>query len=263
LGLLNVPSLARPRWDAHKYELGHIALRAGENGMAGAAVLAAIGALRGGAGLVTVLPDSEAAAAVAAQVPEAIVRSWGPSKDALPRGMKVLLVGPGGAEEAPDWEGPMVVDASALGIGEGRKWLSRPHTILTPHEGEFSRLFGFEIGTGTRGRLAAVQRALAECQDPSAVLVLKGAQTLVAGGGSKHIYVNPTGHPGLSTGGSGDFLAGLMAARYALDTGDPLKAACDAVWLHGASADRLGAGPLMVSDLGPSLSQLLREIQRA
>jgi NAD(P)H-hydrate epimerase len=95
------------------------------------------------------------------------------------------------------------------------------------------------------------------------VLVLKGAQTLIAGGGSEHVYVNPTGHPGLSSGGTGDFLAGLVAARYALDTGDPLKAACEAVWLHGAAADRLGAGPLMARDLGQSLAGLLREMHCA
>jgi NAD(P)H-hydrate epimerase len=119
------------------------------------------------------------------------------------------------------------------------------------------------VGRGAHERLGAVQRILAECPDPVAVLVLKGAQTLIAGGGSKCIYVNPTGHPGLSTGGTGDFLAGLVAARYALGAGDPLRAACEAVWLHGAAADRLGAGPLMAMELGPSLARLLREMQSA
>jgi len=264
LCLLREPSLAAPRWNAHKYELGHVAIRAGANGMAGAAALAALGALRGGAGLVTVMPDREAAGAVAAQAPpEAIVKIWEECGGAPPDNADVLLVGPGGVSDVPDWRGPLVLDASALGPGEGRKWASRPNTILTPHAGECSRLFGLKIGPGTQERIGAFEGILAEASGgaeggPPAVLVLKGAQTLVAGGGSRCAYVNPTGHPGLSTGGTGDFLAGLVAARYALDASDPLKAACEAVWLHGAAADRLGAGPLMVRDLGPSLAELMR-----
>jgi NAD(P)H-hydrate epimerase len=258
LGLLRGPSLTAPRWNSHKYELGHVAIRAGTKGMAGAAVLAAMGALRGGAGLVTVLPDREAAAAVAAQVPEAIVKTWEECGGAPPGNADVLLVGPGGVSDVPDWRGPLVLDASALGEGMGQKWMSRPNTILTPHAGECSRLFGLKVGPGTQDRLGAVERILAGCLGgPTAVLVLKGAQTLIAGGGQGRIYVNPTGHPGLSTGGTGDFLAGLVAARYALDASDPAKAACEAVWLHGAAADALGPGPLLARSLGEPLAKLV------
>jgi NAD(P)H-hydrate epimerase len=271
LGLLRRPSLAAPRWDSHKYEMGHVAIRAGAGGMGGAAALAALGALRGGAGLVTALPDRGAAAAVAAQVPEAIVKTWEDCGGMLPGSADVLLAGPGGVSDVPEWRGPLVLDASALGEGTGPRWMSRPNTILTPHAGEFSRLFGIRVGPGAQGRIEAVERIMAECAGcvdglggpggpggPPAVLVLKGAQTLVAGGGRARIYVNPTGHPGLSTGGSGDFLAGLVAARYALGASDPLKAACEAVWLHGAAADALGNGPLLVRELGPSLARLMR-----
>jgi NAD(P)H-hydrate epimerase len=262
MGLLRRPPLAAPRWNSHKYELGHVAIRAGARGMGGAAALAALGALRGGAGLVTVLPDRDAAAAVAAQVPEAIVRTWEDCGGALPGSADVLLAGPGGAPDVPEWRGPLVLDASALGEGMGPKWMSRPNTILTPHAGECSRLFGLKIGPGTQDRIGAVERIMADCADglnaPPAVLVLKGAQTLVAGGGQARIYANPTGHPGLSTGGSGDFLAGLVAARYALDASDPLRAACGAVWLHGAAADDLGQGPVLVRELGPALAGLMR-----
>ena len=282
LGMLHKPTMNWPRWDTHKYELGHVAIRAGTKGMAGAAVLAAIGALRGGAGLVTIMPDAAVAGTVAAQVPEAIVKEWEGCGGKPPGNADVLLVGPGGVSDVPDWDGPLVLDASALGPGEGQKWMSRPNTILTPHAGEFSRLFGMEIGRidmmiggrSTQERLDAVEMILAESSHSvggrSAVLMLKGAQTIVAGGGSMQMYVNPTGHPGLSTGGTGDFLAGLVAARYAQGTAryahdpfTPLKAACEAVWLHGAAADRLGAGPLMVRDLGPSLAELLREMRGA
>jgi len=95
----------------------------------------------------------------------------------------------------------------------------------------------------------------------------------VAGGDDPESWVNPTGHPGLSAGGAGDFLAGMVAARVAQwkkqqDQGvpDPLglkRAVAEAVWLHGAAADRLGPGPLMIRELGPSLAALLRELHGA
>jgi NAD(P)H-hydrate epimerase len=103
------------------------------------------------------------------------------------------------------------------------------------------------------------------------VLVLKGAQSLVAGGGDPGLWVNPTGHPGLAAGGAGDFLAGMVAARTAQwhRRGQPggalglKRAVAEAVWLHGAAADRLGPGPLMIRELGPSLAALLREAHGA
>jgi len=262
LSLLREPRLINPDWNTHKYDFGHIAIRAGSKGMSGAAVLAAIGALRGGAGLVTVLPDADAADAVAFQVPEAIVKPW---KGVLPNNIDVLLVGPGGVEDVPPWSGPLVLDASALKEGEGSKWMKRPQTIITPHTGEFSRMFGYKIGRASQERLEAIERLNSRFNtgEPTAVLVLKGAQTLITGGGSRHVYVNPTGHSGLSTGGTGDFLAGLIAARFARELDNPLSAATQSVWLHGAAADRLGNGPLMAGELGVPLAQILREIYSA
>jgi len=262
LSVLREPRLNKPDWNTHKYDFGHIVIRAGSIGMSGAAVLAAIGALRAGAGLVTVLPDAGAADAVAFQVPEAIVKPW---KGVLPDNIDVLLVGPGGVDDVPPWSGPLVLDASALKDGEGSKWMKRPQTIITPHTGEFSRLFGQRIGRGAQERLEAIQRLNNKynTEEPIAVLVLKGAQTLVTGGGSRHIYVNPTGHSGLSTGGTGDFLAGMIAARFAREPDNPLSAATQSVWLHGAAADRLGHGPLMAGELGAPLAQILREMYSA
>ena len=261
--LLERPGPPRPNpWDVHKREFGHVAIRAGSMGMAGAAVLAALGALRMGAGLVTVLPDAEVRAEVAAQVPEAMVRAW---DGRVPEGIDALLVGPGGIQEVPDWEGPLVVDASALRAGDGPRWLARPQTVITPHPGEFGRLFA-PVSAGTADRLA---QAAAVATGPG-VLVLKGAQTVVAGGDDPRLWVNPTGHPGLATGGSGDFLAGMVVAKVAQACRErgqgPLvrpsrlrQAVGEAVWCHGAAADRLGLGPLMVRDLGLSLAELLRE----
>jgi ADP-dependent NAD(P)H-hydrate dehydratase / NAD(P)H-hydrate epimerase len=255
-------------WDSHKRDFGHVAIRAGTPGMGGAAVLAALGALRAGAGLVTVLTDPGIRSELAAQVPEAMVRAW---EGRVPEDVDVLLVGPGGVDEIPEWEGTLVLDASALRAGEGARWLARPATVLTPHPGEFGRLFGLPgaLGHPTSIRLA---KARAVATGPG-ILALKGAQSVVAGGGDPLVYVNPTGHRGLATGGSGDFLAGLVAARAARwhrefargpapDLGRLKRAVAEALWLHGAAADRLGPGPLLVRDLGPSLSDLLRELER-
>ena len=266
LQLLARPGLRPGPWATHKRDFGHVGIRAGSAGMSGAAVLAALGALRMGAGLVTVLPDAEVRAEVAAQVPEAMVRPW---DGRVPEGIDALLVGPGGISELPDWDGPLVLDASALKAGDGPRWMARPQTVITPHPGEFNRLFspGPAVGLGTADRLA---RAGAVATGPG-ILVLKGAQSIIAGGADPRLWVNPTGHGGLSTGGSGDFLAGMVVAKvgqWLRERGPDgfanpnrlREAVGEAVWCHGAAADRLGLGPLLVRELGGSLADLLREV---
>jgi len=253
-------------WDSHKRDFGHVAIRAGSIGMSGAAVMAALGALRMGAGLVTVLALPALRAEIAAQVPEAMVLPW---EGCIPPGIDVLMVGPGGVEEIPEWAGPLVLDASALRPGEGARWMQRPETVITPHPGEFARLFGMKkpLGLRTSERLEAVMMA---AQGPG-LLLLKGAQSLLAGGDSEQIWVNTTGHRGLSTGGTGDFLAGMVAAKIGMwkksrergTQADGLglrKAVAEAVWLHGAAADRMGQGPILVRELGESLAALMREL---
>jgi len=219
-----------------------------------------------GSGLVTVLALPELRAEIAAQVPEAMVLPW---EGSIPKGIDVLLVGPGGVEEIPAWEGPLVLDASALRPGEGAKWMHRPETVITPHPGEFARLFGMKkpLGHRTSERLERVKKA---AKGPG-ILVLKGAQSIVAGGGENQMWVNTTGHRGLSTGGTGDFLAGMVAAKVgmwkkareqggAADGMGLRRAVAEAVWLHGAGAERPGQGPLPVRGLGTSLAELMREL---
>lgn len=260
LHVLEMPRLEAGRWNAHKGDFGHVGIRAGSLGMSGAAVLASLGALRGGAGLVTLLVDAEIRSEVAGQVPESMVQVW---QGSVPECIEVLLVGPGGVDHVPDWQGPLVLDASALQPGQGSRWSARPQTVLTPHPGEFARLFeGCDLSS--RSPMVRLESLRLQAHGP-AVMVLKGAQTLIAGGGDERVLVNDTGHSGLSTGGSGDFLAGLVAARISrrvragLD-GSALKVAtAEAVWLHGAAADRLGPGPLLVRELGPALSAVLKE----
>ncbi|MBI1753246.1 MAG: NAD(P)H-hydrate dehydratase [Acidobacteria bacterium] len=251
LRLLERPVLPPRAWNAHKGRFGHVAIRAGSMGMSGAAVLAALGALRVGAGLVTVLTEPDVRAEVAAQIPEAMVRAW---KGSVPKEADVLLAGPGGITQVPDWEGPLVVDASALQAGEGRRWMERPGTAITPHPGEFARLFNLS-------RPLLMDERLVQARQVSAgrpgILVLKGAQSVIAGGAEEGLWINPTGHPGLATGGSGDLLAGMVAGFRA--QGLPMReAAAAAAWFHGAAADRLPGAGLLPRDLADLLPELLR-----
>lgn len=256
-GLVDYPWLPSIPWDVHKRGRGHVGIRAGTLGMSGAAVLAALGALRVGAGLVTVLTDSEVRMEVACQIPEAMVRPW---EGTVPEGIDVLLVGPGGVHEIPEWSGPMVVDASALKEGEGSRWMQRPETVITPHAGEFSRIFGLPKPMTVNDRIAQVRKV---ATGPGVVL-LKGPQSITAGGGTDELWFNDTGHPGLATGGTGDFLAGMVAGL--VGQRDRLPEGCrtlrhavaSAVWLHGRCADRIGQGPLLPRDLAAELPMVLR-----
>jgi NAD(P)H-hydrate epimerase len=107
--------------------------------------------------------------------------------------------------------------------------------------------------------------------DGPGILALKGAQSVIAGGGVSSLLVNSTGHRGLSTGGTGDFLAGMIAAKVGMWKSDKRQGSpsdldrlrqsvAEAVWLHGAAADHLGPGPLLVRELGASLTELLRKL---
>jgi len=251
VSLLERPVLPARAWNAHKGSFGHVAIRAGSQGMSGAAVLAALGALRVGAGLVTVLTEPDVRAEVAAQVPEAMVRAW---QGSIPVEADVLLVGPGGISVAPQWAGPLVVDASALQAGEGIRWMDRPDTAITPHPGEFSRLFRLPSPQRMDERLTQARQAAA---GRPGVLLLKGAQSVIAGGAQDELWINTTGHPGLATGGSGDLLAGMVAGFRA--QGLPMReAAAAAAWFHGAAADRLPGPGLLPSDLATVLPELLR-----
>jgi NAD(P)H-hydrate epimerase len=251
LQLLERPILQPREWDAHKGTFGHVVIRAGSLGMSGAAVLAALGALRVGAGLVTVLTEAEVRAEVASQVPEAMVRPW---LGVLPQEMDVLLVGPGGITQVPDWDGPLVVDASALKAGDGKRWMARPGTAITPHPGEFARLFNLPRPLLMDERLAQARQV---AKGQPGVLILKGAQSVIAGGALEELWINPTGHPGMATGGCGDLLAGMVAGFRA--QGLPMReAAATAAWFHGAAADRLPGAGLLPRDMAMLLPELLR-----
>ena len=231
---------------SHKGSFGDVAVIGGARGMGGAALLAARAALHGGAGRVFVgLLDASAAALDPGQ-PELMLR---PAEALDLAGMSVACGcggGPAVADHLPRvlaTARALVLDADALNAmaadphlqallrarGQRRGW----STVLTPHPLEAARLLGTSTDAVQADRVAAASQ-LASWQ-PGTVVVLKGSGTVIAAQGRLPV-INPTGNARLATAGTGDVLAGLIAARLA---GDPpaFDAACDAVYAHGAAAD--------------------------
>ena len=269
----NAPALwldrfPQPRLDDHKYRRGH-AVICGGNRMTGAARLASEAARRAGAGLLTILAEPEALLIYAMAAPGHLVRPLQPDgaiPAAILRDARVtaMLIGPGaGLEEGTRQRvlsalgagKPLVLDADALTV-----FADRPSSllsaltgseVLTPHEGEFLRLFGGEGGRLQRVRVAA---AMAGC-----VVLLKGADTVIAAPGGRAI-VNSNAPPDLATAGSGDVLAGIILGLRAQGM-PPFEAAAAAAWLHGAAA--AGAGPgLIAEDLPAALRAPLGVLRR-
>ncbi|MEO6595206.1 MAG: NAD(P)H-hydrate dehydratase [Planctomycetota bacterium] len=263
-----IPRLPPRARSAHKGDFGTVLVVAGSEGMLGAAVLCATAALRGGAGLVrTSLPR-----ALQPLLPLAV-----PCATTLPRTETALheavnaataaVVGPGlGATLATrslvravlrTSRVPVVLDADALNVLAPLRapLVCRGPIVLTPHPGEAARLLGCQALDVQADRPAAL-RAL--CQRSGAVVVLKGAGTLVADGVS--CFTNRTGNPGMATGGSGDVLAGLLAALLAQGM-QPFAAACLAVHVHGKAGDlvaeRYGERGLVASDLPLAIAEVM------
>lgn len=258
----NAPELWRlpsPGPHAHKYTRGHVTILAGA-GMTGAARLAAMGARRGGAGLVTLAaPDGATGDVLRAGDPGVIV-----TEAPLPRLLEdrrrgVWVVGPGldpneniisRMRSVIEFGREVVVDAGALAAAVGNPAALRGSALLTPHEGEFIRLFGPIDGD----RPAAVRRAALATD---AVVLLKGADTVVAAPDGR-LVVNDHAPPWLATGGTGDVLAGLAAALLA--QGMPaFEAAAASAWLHGEAAYLSGPG-LLAEDLGGPLNQIFARL---
>lgn len=248
--------------DSHKADFGRLAVVAGSRGKAGAAVLTARGALRAGAGLVTVFCPASIEAVIVSALPEAMTRalpeedgalSAGASEElvAALRGFDAAVAGPGmgtARGTVAVLRGllaarlPIACDADALNAfaGRARAFSGRTAaTVLTPHPGEAGRLLRIESSRVQQDRLAAAKRL---ARSSRAVVVLKGAATLVATR-SGRITVNPTGTPLMATAGSGDVLAGCVGAFLAQGISAE-RAAVAAAYLHGL------AGELLARDLG-------------
>lgn len=274
------------RSDSNKGDFGKMGVMAGSRGKAGAAVLAARGALRAGAGLVTMFcPESIETVAVTA-LPEAMTRAFPDEEGAFAleaaeplakalasAGLDAVVAGPGlstgeGIREALRLllrsRLPLVCDADALNAfaGEAGAFSRRSPTILTPHPGEAGRLLGISTADVQKDRIGAATRL---ARASRAVVVLKGEGTLIATPAGR-VSVNPTGTPLLSTAGSGDVLAGAIGALLA--SGLPAEdAAIAAVWIHGAAAEklaeRLGDAGLLTSELADALPEARLAVRRA
>jgi hydroxyethylthiazole kinase-like uncharacterized protein yjeF len=277
-------SLPKRQHDGHKGSHGHVLVIGGSPGMTGAVGMAALAALRGGAGLATVLAPVSCAATLDAAFPEIMViagaegrertltpEAWNQIESERKR-FDAILIGPGmranGDTETLvrkvlfDSDVPLVLDADALNVVAGRsQWMYRARIplTLTPHPGELARLLGCTIAEVQADRAAAVLRAQAEC---NCSVVLKGAGTRVAGPGGQR-WINLNGNPGLGTAGSGDILAGLLAALLA--QGMARDAAVPAaIFLHGRAGDlaaqRLGQRGMIAGDLLAALPPTLLEL---
>ena len=265
--------------DSHKGDYGKILLLCGSRGYTGAAALAAMGALRSGAGLVFLgvpesiyaieavklnepivfpLPDEDGKLCAAA-IPEILQRL--PQVDAVLIGCGLgqsegtLSVTKAVLENA---NCPVVLDADGINLLAAHKDILRERhapTILTPHAGEFARW-----GYPGQNRLA---EATSFAREFGCVLLLKGHETLITDGES--CYRNPTGNPGMATGGSGDVLAGIIVSLIGQGL-DPLTAAACGAWLHGAAGDaaakKHSQAGMLPTDLIEELGSLFLQFER-
>lgn len=265
-GLWRLPQPAR---DAHKYVRGGVLVWSGPELATGASRLAAQAALRIGAGAVTIAGPRDALMIHAAHVTAIMLREAAPAElaDMLdsPK-LRAACVGPGAGPAAREASvaalasgAKMVLDADALtGFAGDVAQLARlirgrrAPVVLTPHEGEFAKLFP-DLAGDRADRAAAAARA------SGAVVVLKGPGTVIAEPGGR-LVVNPTGAPWLATAGSGDVLAGFISGLMAQGMAG-FEAAAAGAWLHGRLGEALGPG-LTADDLaGPAVGALLAGLQ--
>jgi NAD(P)H-hydrate epimerase len=282
---------------ANKGNFGHVLVVGGcfgnAGGKAGAPAMAALAAMRSGAGLVTAAVPAPALPVVSSFAPELMTwplhatpagavssRDLGSARlAALLEGKTVLAVGPGLGQSADtakfvtglldETQIPAVVDADALNILAGKKALlaklskkGKRTLVLTPHPGEMARLAGMTVAEVQANRL---ETARSFAQRTGTTLVLKGARTLIAHPDGR-VAVNTSGNPGLAKGGSGDLVTGLIAGMLAQYPAEPQRAVEAAVYLHGLAADLAVSNPegahdvhtLLATDCLAYLAQALR-----
>lgn len=264
--------------DANKGRYGHVLLVAGSRGKTGAAALAAMAALRAGAGLVTVAAPASAVAGIAAHAPEIMTEAQAETAagglaecDAAVLERKSLVAaGPGLGTDprtietmrrlVDELDLPMVLDADALNALSGTDFQGRGRVrVFTPHPGEMSRLAARPVDEIQSDRLAAA-RGMASAR--GVTVVLKGQRTVIAYPDGR-AWINPSGSPALAKGGTGDVLTGLIAGLMAQFPADWELAVRAAVWIHGrcgelAACDR-GETGVLASDLFAYLPAAIRE----
>lgn len=271
-------ALPRPAEDAHKYRRGHAAVFSGGPNSTGAARLSALGAARAGAGAVTVLSPPDALLVNAAHLTAIMLRRC-ENIEALgefirDRKPSSFVLGPGfgvgerlqefalAVLETAGEDATLVLDAdgitsfrdapASLFIAAGARGASA--LVLTPHEGEFGRLFSGLAADETLSKLDKARKAAARAHG---VIVYKGPDTVIAAPDGR-AAINANGTPWLATAGSGDVLAGIIAGLAAQGM-PPFEAACAAVWIHAEAANAFGPG-LIAEDLPGALVPVLREL---
>ena len=279
------PYFKRRKKDSHKGSYGHLFVLAGSLGKTGAAAMAARAALRTGAGLVTVGTPQSCLPAIARSMMELMTEALPetPQKTLsesaltmildLMKGKDAVLIGPGISTHPstarlitsllPKIKSPVVIDADGLNIlaenPDALRSLPKP-AVLTPHPGEFARLIGRSNQDVLDRRLELAPRF---SEQLGVYLVLKGYRTLIATPEGR-VFINPTGNPGMATGGSGDVLSGMIASLI-IQEKDVLGATLAAVYLHGLSGDigarKLGERALVAGDLIKYLPQAIREME--
>jgi len=288
-------SLLAPRArDANKGSYGHVLVIGGSVGKAGAAAMAGFSALRSGAGLSTVATPKSVLATVAAFYPELMTEPLIETKDgtislrALGLGLdallerKTLAIGPGVSRNAETAEFVrelvkrrdtslsvhsvvnMVVDADALNAFEGAadQLNGRGRTVvITPHPGEMARLTGLSIPEIQAHRLEVARNFAREHE---LMVVLKGHRTIIAAPDGT-VWVNPSGNPGMATGGAGDILTGMVAGLIAQHPQHALEATALAVYLHGLAGDlaseSVGENCMVATDLVRFLPQAFAQMR--
>ena len=264
----------RDPW-SHKGDFGKLLLLCGSRGYTGAAALAAMGALRSGAGLVYLGVPEDIYAIEAVKLTEPVVfplpcaegtfsaHAAAETSNLLPK-MDAVLIGCGMGQSdgtlavlkaVLQSNLPVVVDADGINLLSKHKDLLRGRTaptVLTPHDGEFIRLAG---ALGEDRQAAATELA----KNLGCIVVLKGHETLITDG--TVTYANPTGNPGMAVGGSGDVLAGIIVSLLGQGLA-PLEATAVAVWLHGAAGDEcaktMGQYGMLPTDMLNALPRLMK-----
>jgi hydroxyethylthiazole kinase-like uncharacterized protein yjeF len=257
-----------PSTRAHKHSRGRLGVVSGDLGHTGAARLSARAGLRAGAGLVRLYCPPEAVALNAPHLEAVMLQPFDSDAELeqLAQVMDAMVIGPAAGvndltvanlSALARTGAALVIDADALTVfrddPEELFALLDRDDVLTPHEGEFERVFPRLLKEGPE-RVTAARRA---AERAGAVVLLKGPDTVVAAPDGRAV-VNTNGSPWLATAGSGDVLTGLVGAAVAQGM-DSFEAACAAVWLHGAAGSRFGPG-LIAEDLPEQLPPVLKDL---
>ncbi len=273
----DVRNMLKPRDPfINKYDNGTLLLIAGSYGMMGAAILAARGAQRIGAGLVTVHAPASANTIMQTSCPEALFEA--DESDICTtiinskRRFSVVALGPGmgTSDETIDavdhflknYRKPCLLDADALNCIAARPMLLRSipkGSIITPHTGEFDRLFGKSVTDEER-----LKRAINQSKMYNITIVLKGHYTMMIRPDGK-VYINSSGNPGMATAGSGDVLTGMIAGLIAQGY-SPDNSVWMGVYIHGRAGDlaaqKLGQNSLIASDIINNIGPAILDIKR-